>query len=407
VDRHSRIGPGRVIHQALAAALPGLVILASLATLPAHADGPLYTETERFGIGFARQVETSQGVYEPQSLSSYHVEQLRMGWYSDWSISADPGMPADVDLEYVQLFEVSQPDPDWAALQAAVVARPGSLWILGNEPECPNQGNMTPEVYAERYHTAREAILGWDPGARVAVGGVVEPTKLRFLWLERFLAAYRSTYGVATVPVDVWTIHIQILSEGSYLTNDLGERIAVDNRRAFAGIPTGINDATAMLHAREMSLADNANPDMLKAMVWDFRDWMHAQGYGDRELIISEMGVLYPSTYLVPAPEGMTPEELVRAGDRRLETHITESFTFLLSTKDGVVGCPTDEGRLVQRWLWYSLNDHLNTDEEPWGFNGSLYDPSTHQPTRFGDRVIAYRNRDLRPPRLRLPMIAK
>ena len=68
----------------------------------------------------------------------------------------------DGDLEYVQLFEVSQASPDWATLQTAVAARPGSLWILGNEPECPNQGNMTPEDYAERYHTAREAIMGWD-----------------------------------------------------------------------------------------------------------------------------------------------------------------------------------------------------------------------------------------------------
>ena len=375
-----------------------------LLAAPVSAEGPLYTEQERFGIGFVTQVEAAKGVFQTQSLNEYGIAPLRMGWYSDWAISADPAMPPDGDLEYVHLFEVSQADPDWDALEAAVRAQPGALWILGNEPECPNQGNMTPETYAERYHTAREAIKGWDPTARVAVGGIVEPTELRFLWLERFLAAYKAVYGVATVPVDVWTIHIQILSEGELLKDPGGVPIGIGNRKAGAGIPTGVDDVTALAHAREMSLADNANPDMLKNMVWDFREWMQAQGYRHTELIISEMGVLFPSTYLVPDAEaaGLTPEMLAWAGDARLERHIIESFAFLLNTTDAAVGNPMDEGRLVQRWLWYSLNDHLNTDDAPWGFNGSLYDFASKQPTRFGDRVIAYRNRPMRP---HLPLI--
>ena len=56
------------------------------------------------------------------------------------------------------------------------------------------------------------AIKAADPTARVAIGGVTQPTPLRLRCLETVLAAYREQSG-AEMPVDVWNVHNFILWE--------------------------------------------------------------------------------------------------------------------------------------------------------------------------------------------------
>jgi hypothetical protein len=117
-------------------------------------------------------------------------------------------------------------------------------------------------------------------------------------------------------------------------------------------------------------------------MVLDFRAWMAAQGERNKPLIISEMGVLYPSIYLV---EGGSEVERQQRGDRAIELFMAETFDWLYNTTDAQLGYPADENRLVQRWLWFSLNDSFyDEDLNPRGFNGSLYDYQTQRLTRFG-----------------------
>jgi len=84
--------------------------------------------------------------------------------------------------------------------------------MSGNEPECIWQGNSTPEQYADVYHQLYTFIKARNPTARVAIGGVVEPTPLRLEWLDRVLDHYQTTYG-ETIPVDVWNIHLHSLQE--------------------------------------------------------------------------------------------------------------------------------------------------------------------------------------------------
>ena len=38
-----------------------------------------------------------------------------------------------------------------------------------------------------------------------------------------------------------------------------------------------------------------------------------------------------------------------------------DTFDFLLSATDSSTGFPADADHLVQRWFWYSLNDHRYT----------------------------------------------
>ena len=176
----------------------------------------------------------------------------------------------------------------------------------------------------------------------------------------------------------MWNIHMQILNEekGSW----------------GAEIPAGI-DATVGI---TITLAENASVPLFQDLVRDFREWMAAKGEQGKELIISEYGVLLPSDYLAN-------------GDRSVIDFMYGTFDYLNQAKDAAIGCPDDEYRLVQRWLWYSLNDKVNTVQSPTGFNGPLFasDVETYpypgKLTVFGE---AYRNYH-RPYKLYLSVVRK
>ena len=312
-----------------------LAVLLALVLLPAVArtDAPLYADpTARFGVG----LQPKFGL-----ITDFDVASLHIGWYSDWKTQLQPLRPAGI--EYAQLIWVDRGTffPPLDQLGPIIDANPGYLWIIGNEPECLYQGKATPEQYAIVYHDLYAFIKARDPSAQVAIGGVVQPTPLRLLWLDRALNHYQTTYG-QPMPVDVWNIHLQILQE---LKNSWG-----------CEIPVGL----AQTQGRLYGIQDNDNINIFQQLVVEFRTWMRDRGQRDKPLIISEYGVLFPPEY------NYTPE--------RVNAFMNASFDYLLSARDLNLGYPADENRLVQRWLWYSLNEqpyNLSTGE---GFNGALFD---------------------------------
>jgi len=358
-------------------AVPIVLVIATLCTaLPSFSSGPEsqyattpMTRKERLGIAFVSEVPQGQG-YVHQSLSDYSVASLQVGWYSDWSFNANPAQPKDDQLEYVQLLNVRAADwpPDWAAVQNAVNRNRGATWIIGNEPEgVYGQGNRTPAEYAVIYHDAYTRIKNWDHDARIAIGGVIEPTPLRLRWIEETMAAHQNLYGVP-MEVDVWNIHVQILQEKA---GEWG-----------AEIPAGITPNPG--EAREYNLSECASVPIFETLVIEFRTWMWEHEQQSKPLIISEMGVLQPSDYIAADKE---------SGDRLIEQFMVETFDWLLNAKDETIGCPDDENRLVQRWLWFSLNGSFwDQDTNPRGFNGSLYDYRTKRPNRFGLKWIYYQS---------------
>lgn len=107
--------------------------------------------------------------------------------------------------------------PDESTIQASARANPGSLWLIGNEMDRLDwpggrQDEMLPELYAVAYHEMRSLIRAADPTARIAIGGIIQPTPLRLLYLDRVWDAYIRTYG-SEMPVDVWNIHAFLLQE--------------------------------------------------------------------------------------------------------------------------------------------------------------------------------------------------
>jgi hypothetical protein len=370
-------------HVAVLAALS--LVLASLAMFPASsavADAPAppallalpnnVPAAERFGVG----VNGSFG-----TIADYDVSQLHVGWYSDWGFRSNPSHPAG--LNYVQIIYVraGQYPPNWNAVAAAIAANPGSLWIIGNEPEAILQGNRTPSEYAAIYHEAYTFVKAHDPTAAVAIGGVIQPSPLRLRWLDEVLAAYQSSYGVK-MPVDVWNTHMQILRER-------GQAVGCDGCFG-AFVPAGLTDVTeGLFSAGEyrddplLAIAKNADPSELERMIRDLRAWMKSHGEQNKPLIISEYGVLYPSDYVADS---------WAEGDQRILDFMTSTFDFLVSAADPNLGYPADGNRLVQRWLWYSLNSRMPIPDGPVeDFNGSLFDwQAPHALTIFGEHLAAY-----------------
>jgi len=336
---HTQRSP-RSARAAASSFVAGLLAL-TLLCKGAHADGPLYANpADRFGVDVRRDFGT---------IADFDAASLGIAWYSDWGASLSPPRPGGI--EYAQLIwtvegdvchpETLQPLQELDPLGPFVDANLGLLWMIGNEPECIHQGNSTPEQYAEAYHRAYAFIKGRDPSARIAIGGIVQPTPLRLEWLDRVLSHYQSTYG-QPMPVDVWNIHNMILPE---VRGGWG-----------CEIPRGLSADSGMLY----TVDDNDRMSYFVQQIIDFRTWMRDRGERDKPLIISEYGVLMPAEYSFP------PE--------RVNAFMNASFDYLLTARDEQIGYPADENRLVQRWLWYSLNDQPWNPKTGAGFNGALFD---------------------------------
>lgn len=233
------------------------------------------------------------------------------------------GLPADVvPWQVIRLSERGasiQP----ARLEAAVRARPGAIWVIGNEPDVIWQDNVTPQRYAEIYRDLYTRIKQLDPTARVAVGGVATPTPLRRAYLDLVLRHYEQRFG-GRLPADLWTVHAYILRE--------------ERRSWGAEIPPGmpwIDRGTLY------EIEDHGNVEEMQKLLREFRLWMRERGY-DTPLAVTEFGILMPEDY------GFPPE-VVTAYMRRL--------IGFFQAADARVGWAPDGNRPVQYWFWFSLHD--------------------------------------------------
>jgi virginiamycin B lyase len=291
----------------------------------------------------------------------YDVAQLGAGWYVNFANpTCDASLGGMMQAQVLRTSAGQSVDAD--SLGPMVDSYPGTLWLIGNEPDSPWQDNVLPEEYARIYHDMYTFIRGRDPTSRVSPGGIVQPTPLRLAYLDRVLAEYDRRYG-ASLPVDVWNIHNAILNEVS---------CAYDPDNCWgAEIPPGIDATVGEMRA----IDDNDDMTIFADQIRAFRQWMVDRGYGGYPLIISEYGVLMPEIY--------------GFGVDRVNAFMSATFEFLETAQDPTLGDPDDENRLVQRWAWFSL------DTPPWnpvtggGFNGNLFDPDTGTITAFGQHYAS------------------
>jgi len=195
----------------------------------------------------------------------------------------------------------------------------------------------------------------------------VQPTPVRLRYLDMVLQAYRQQNAGASMPVDVWSIHVYILPECPDISWG-------------AKMPTGVTNAEGC--ARYLPW-DNAEVGILKDMIKGFREWMAANGYRETPLYVTEFGVLMPWDMVVQWSGRKADEPKARRdAEAKVLSFMNESISYLLSKTDPNTGYPADGNRLVQRWAWYSHSD-LAT------YNGHLFDPTTKQRTVFGERYAA------------------
>jgi hypothetical protein len=292
------------------------------------------------GVPYATQAiaETNQALRE-----------LQPGWYLTWGTSMNPGG------NFAQMVRVprGQIVPKLEIIAQIAQTNPGALWLVGNEMDVIWQDNATPEQYAAAYHDVYATLKQADPSSRVAIGGITEPSPLRMQYLDRVLQVYRDRYG-QEMPIDIWNVHNFILPEvrGSW---------GVD-------IPPGLTANSGV----QRTIDDHDRLDIFKQQLIDFRRWMAQRGYQDKELIVSEYGILMYEDY------GFDYE--------RVRKFMLGSFDVMLNTTDASLGLPADGYRLVQRWCWYSLADTAYP-------TGNLADPNTGELTPLGRDFQAYLKR--------------
>lgn len=290
-----------------------------------------------------------------------NADQLAAAWAAGLRIGSLIGggvdfwspLPEGVQRWQIVHVKADSTTPGIAAVRRAAASRPGSVWVIGNEPDVIWQDNVTPERYAEAYHALYHAIKAADPTARVAIAGVATPTPLRRMYLDRVLNAYRATHGVP-LPVDIFNVHLYILNE---------------QRDSWgAEIPPGLPWVTA---GNTYEVADHGDVAEVTALLRAFRYWMAERGYRNTPLAVTEFGILMPADYGFPPPV--------------VSAYMRDLVGFFQSASDPNLGYPADENRLVQWWFWFSISD--TTGE--FGVS-DLYDRTTGRLTPVGQAYSSY-----------------
>lgn len=298
-------------------------------------------ELARFGISIAQSLPDVEVAY---------AEGLPFGSALNWNVVTQPPRGP---VEFWQMVRTDQQGirrVTWDSLAEAVAANPAANWLIGNEPDVQWQDNVTPDRYAEIYHEVYGFIKERDPAAKVAIGGVSQPTPLRRAYLDIVLDTYEATYG-EPMPIDIWNVHAFVLREEA---DSWG-----------VGIPPGMEGETGILY----EIDDHDDIEILAQNLSDFRKWMVERGYGDKPLVISEYGILMPEDYGFPI--------------ERMSTFLTASFD-LFREMSGEEGLAADGNRLVQWWFWYSMNDDLLYP------TGNLLDHDSGQLTELGEVWASY-----------------
>jgi len=355
-------------HKLLLSLFLGLLLLFAVQALLSFAAPAAPLHTLHSGYQFLPPYASLRdrfGFDSGRDLASYAVDQLHAGWYSDWHTNLDPPHPDGLTYVQLVLFQAGAdpddpsqftviPSPEMIAQIAAV--HPGSLWLLGNEPDSQNWGSpIDPEVYAIVYHDYHALIEHLDPTALIANGSIVQPTPCRLEYLDIVWDTYQQTYS-ETMPVDVWSVHAFILREvGAW----------------GAGPPPGVDPICGM----DYRVRDGDDVDIFRDNLVAMRQWMKGKGEQNKPLIISEYGVLWPEWYADEDGRLFTPE--------RVSHFMTQTFDLFLNETYPDVGYPEDDYRLVQAWAWYSLSDDRT-------YNGYLFHSDSKEISTIGQAYADY-----------------
>ncbi len=370
----------RLWQTALAAVVFALVLITALLSVIPLQAGKESTVINgvncRFGVTQLLNFTDPPGLDFTES--KQWISTLGAGWFQNYH-AYDVGSETPDDVTFVYMIRVRQdivngvrqptytftPPLTDAGLGQVLRDNPGALIIVGNEPDVANsvQDNTMPDVYAHAYHEAYEFIKRADPTAYVAVGALSMATPGRLQYLDIVWDTYLAFYGVP-MPVDVWTIHLNILAEKTAAGTDADGKIALGTDPALALLSSGGNPALCPPshtdvdpHPDVICVAEHDDLDLFIQQLLAFRTWMKEHQQQEKPLILSELTLLYP--FDDPDSEAcaitdelgncFTPERVLAF------FHAVANWLESSEAIDEELGFPLDGNRLVQQWNWYSL----------------------------------------------------
>ena len=170
------------------------------------------------------------------------LDQLGEVWYIDYDYRGAT-LGAHQRLYLVETRSDLQLAPEIARQHR------GEWWQFGNEPNDPNQDNVSPQVYAARYHDFYFALKAADATAMIVPAGIANAD---WQWADAFREAYRARFGRYPL-VDGWSIHNYLLDK----------------------------------------CEDALDANRFESRIGAFHDWMARVGESTKPLFVTEYGVLY------------------------------------------------------------------------------------------------------------------
>lgn len=321
----------------------------------------------------------------------YNMGQLNIGRYLDWGTENPRPDGLAADIEYIQVVRIHQNKADYGSgrygpprvylsppsyevrpslsnIATIAQSQPGMLWLIGNEIErvdwhngngtYSGQDEITPELYATAYHEIRKVIKTADATARVGIGGVIQATPLRLAYLDRVWHSYASQYGYSLgQDVEVWNVHGFIIRE---VLNDWGAEIPAGFNNNDSDPTNNYSPADAFLANANFQTVLAAHHDInyYRQFIEAFRAWLAAHGERHKPLLNSEYGIL------------------MDLNNSAVINYLNATFDYMFSATNATTGYPLDENRLLQGWVWYSLNDNSSPFQQ-----GTLFNPSKNLTT--------------------------
>ena len=325
------------------------------------------------------------------------VDDLGLGWYFTYEAYTVPDEPSngakmtrvihthqnkDSNGNYLSSYYTRPPLN--AQLGNYISSNPNELWVIGNEIERIGQGEIFPDMYAEAYHEIYNFVKSHDPGARIGMGPLVQTTPNRLQYLDLVWQAYLDKYG-SPMPIDVWTTHLYILPEveqdGVTPNNIASVALGTDptlGKRVSDGSPLSCPNEDVYC------FAEHDDMSIFNQQIRDLRQWMKAHGEQNKPLILSEFSILFPYI-LDPGNSCFLQDELGACfTPQRVSNYMESVYNYLRDTKDGSIGYPMDDNRLVQQSAWYAVYSNGAGDAS------NLYNESITTQTQMGTTMINY-----------------
>ena len=164
----------------------------------------------------ARDSRFGVAVSSVNGASALDRQLARLGagsWYT-YALDSDDGWPAG--RAFLMRTGRGGPKLTDERIAALARARPGAAWLIGNEPNLPDQDGADPEVFAREFAHDRQVVKAADPGALIVGPNVqnvdwacpsCEGMTPGRAFLDAWRAAHRALYG-GEPELDAFGLHV-------------------------------------------------------------------------------------------------------------------------------------------------------------------------------------------------------